>query len=184
MAGIYLHIPFCKQACYYCNFHFSTSLLQQEAMVNSIVQEITLQKDYLAQEPVHTIYFGGGTPSLLKEQELTALLLHLRATFAVAADAEITLEANPDDLTAEKLVQLKATGINRLSIGVQSFHEEDLTWMNRAHNSRQALDCIKQAQDLGFQNITIDLIYGGPTLTNEGWEQNVKQAIALGVPHL
>ncbi|MEV4882372.1 radical SAM family heme chaperone HemW [Chitinophaga ginsengisegetis] len=184
MAGIYLHIPFCKQACYYCNFHFSTSLLQQEAMVNSIVQEITLQKDYLAQEPVHTIYFGGGTPSLLKEQELTALLLHLRATFTVAADAEITLEANPDDLTAEKLVQLKAAGINRLSIGVQSFHEEDLTWMNRAHNSRQALDCIKQAQDLGFQNITIDLIYGGPTLTNEGWEQNVKQAIALGVPHL
>lgn len=184
MAGIYLHIPFCKQACYYCNFHFSTSLLQQEAMVNSIVQEIALQKDYLAQEPVHTIYFGGGTPSLLKEQELTALLSHLRATFAVAADAEITLEANPDDLTAEKLVQLKATGINRLSIGVQSFHEEDLTWMNRAHNSRQALDCIKQAQDIGFQNITIDLIYGGPTLTNEGWEQNVKQAIALGVPHL
>ena len=152
--------------------------------MNSIVQEIALQKDYLAQEPVHTIYFGGGTPSLLKEQELTALLLHLRATFAVAADAEITLEANPDDLTAEKLVQLKAAGINRLSIGVQSFHEEDLTWMNRAHNSRQALDCIKQAQDLGFQNITIDLIYGGPTLTNEGWEQNVKQAIALGVPHL
>ncbi|MFX1703191.1 radical SAM family heme chaperone HemW [Chitinophaga sp. CC14] len=184
MAGIYLHIPFCKQACYYCNFHFSTSLLQQEAMVNSIVQEIALQKDYLAQEPVHTIYFGGGTPSLLKEQELTALLSHLRATFAVAEDAEITLEANPDDLTAEKLVQLKAAGINRLSIGVQSFHEEDLTWMNRAHNSRQALDCIKQAQDLGFQNITIDLIYGGPTLTNEGWEQNVKQAIALGVPHL
>lgn len=184
MAGIYLHIPFCKQACYYCNFHFSTSLLQQEAMVNSILQEITLQKDYLVQEPVRTIYFGGGTPSLLKEQELTALLSHLRATFTVAADAEITLEANPDDLTVEKLVQLKAAGINRLSIGVQSFHEEDLTWMNRAHNSRQALDCIKQAQDLGFQNITIDLIYGGPTLTNEGWEQNVKQAIALGVPHL
>ncbi|WP_436485976.1 radical SAM family heme chaperone HemW [Chitinophaga sp. ARDCPP14] len=184
MAGIYLHIPFCKQACYYCNFHFSTSLSQQEAMVNSILQEITLQKDYLAQHPVHTIYFGGGTPSLLKEEELAALLSHLRATFAVAEDAEITLEANPDDLTAEKLAQLQAAGINRLSIGVQSFHEEDLTWMNRAHNSRQALDCIKQAQDLGFQNITIDLIYGGPTLTNEGWEQNVKQAIALGVPHL
>ncbi|MGF6926394.1 putative oxygen-independent coproporphyrinogen III oxidase [Chitinophaga sp. W2I13] len=184
MAGIYLHIPFCKQACYYCNFHFSTSLSQQEAMVNSILQEITLQKDYLAQAPVHTIYFGGGTPSLLKEEELAALLSHLRATFAVAEDAEITLEANPDDLTAEKLAHLKAAGINRLSIGVQSFHEEDLTWMNRAHNSRQALDCIKQAQDLGFQNITIDLIYGGPTLTNEGWEQNVKQAIALGIPHL
>lgn len=184
MAGIYLHIPFCRQACYYCNFHFSTSLVQQEAVVNSLLQEITLQKDYLGQEPVHTIYFGGGTPSLLKEQELNTLLLHLRATFNVAPDAEITLEANPDDLTIEKLTQLKAAGINRLSIGVQSFHEEDLTWMNRAHNSRQALSCIKQAQDLGFQNITIDLIYGGPTLTDEGWEQNVKQAIALGIPHL
>lgn len=184
MAGIYLHIPFCRQACYYCNFHFSTSLSQQGAMVDALLQEITLQKDYLAQEPVHTIYFGGGTPSLLKEQELTALLLHLRTTFNVAPDAEITLEANPDDLTAEKLTQLKAAGINRLSIGVQSFHEEDLTWMNRAHNSRQALDCIKLAQELGFHNITIDLIYGGPTLTDEGWEQNVKQAIALGIPHL
>ncbi|HWV69738.1 radical SAM family heme chaperone HemW [Chitinophaga sp.] len=184
MAGIYLHIPFCRQACYYCNFHFSTSLVQQEAVVNSLLQEITLQKDYLVQEPVHTIYFGGGTPSLLKEQELNTLLLHLRATFNVAPDAEITLEANPDDLTLEKLTQLKAAGINRLSIGVQSFHEEDLTWMNRAHNSLQAQNCIKLAQDLGFQNITIDLIYGGPTLTNEGWEQNVKQAIALGIPHL
>lgn len=184
MAGIYLHIPFCRQACHYCNFHFSTSLAQQGVMVNSLLQEITLQKNYLEQEPVHTIYFGGGTPSLLKEQELTALLLHLRATFNVAPDAEITLEANPDDLTAEKLIQLKNAGINRLSIGVQSFHEEDLTWMNRAHNSRQAEDCIKLAQDLGFPNITIDLIYGGPTLTDEGWEQNVKQAIALGIPHL
>lgn len=153
-------------------------------MVNSLLQEITLQKNYLGEEPVHTIYFGGGTPSLLKEQELTALLMHLRTTFNVAPDAEITLEANPDDLTAEKLTQLKAAGINRLSIGVQSFHEEDLTWMNRAHNSRQAQDCIKLAQDLGFQNITIDLIYGGPTLTDEGWEQNVRRAIALGIPHL
>ncbi|PSL49592.1 oxygen-independent coproporphyrinogen-3 oxidase [Chitinophaga niastensis] len=184
MSGIYLHIPFCKQACYYCNFHFSTSLTQQGAMVKSLLQEITLQKDYLAAEPVHTIYFGGGTPSLLQVDELTALLEHLRATFTVAPNAEITLEANPDDLTIEKLAQLKAAGINRLSIGVQSFHEEDLTWMNRAHNSQQALECIRQAQELGFHNITIDLIYGGPTLTDEGWEQNVKQAIALGVPHL
>lgn len=153
-------------------------------MVNSLLQEITLQKDYLAQEPVQTIYFGGGTPSLLTSAQLIALLSHLRNTFPVSPDAEITLEANPDDLSADKLAGLKAAGINRLSIGVQSFHEEDLTWMNRAHNSLQALDCIRQAQELGFQNITIDLIYGGPTLTHEGWEQNVKQAIALGVPHL
>jgi len=184
MSGIYLHIPFCKQACHYCNFHFSTSVSQQGAMVKSLLQEITLQKDYLAGEPVHTIYFGGGTPSLLQADELQALLTHIYATFPVAADAEITLEANPDDLSAEKLVMLKAAGINRLSIGVQSFHETDLTWMNRAHNSAQALNCIRQAQETGFQNITIDLIYGGPTLTDEGWAQNVKQAIALGVPHL
>lgn len=184
MSGIYLHIPFCKQACYYCNFHFSTSVSRQGAMVKSLLQEITLQKDYLAGAPVHTIYFGGGTPSLLQADELQALLAHLRATFPVANDAEITLEANPDDLSIEKLTMLKAAGINRLSIGIQSFHEADLTWMNRAHNSQQALDSVRQAQELGFQNITIDLIYGGPTLTDEGWEQNVKQAIALGVPHL
>jgi putative oxygen-independent coproporphyrinogen III oxidase len=184
MSGIYLHIPFCKQACYYCNFHFSTSVSKQGAVVKSLLQEITLQKDYLAGEPVHTIYFGGGTPSLLQAGELQALLAHLRATFTIADDAEITLEANPDDLSTEKLLMLKAAGINRLSIGVQSFHETDLTWMNRAHNSQQALDSIRQAQDLGFHNITIDLIYGGPTLTDEGWKQNVQQAIALGVPHL
>ncbi|MFY0252797.1 radical SAM family heme chaperone HemW [Chitinophaga sp. 30R24] len=184
MSGIYLHIPFCKQACYYCNFHFSTSRSQQGAMVASILQEISLQKDYLAQQPIHTIYFGGGTPSLLEDTELQSLLAHLRATFQVAADAEITLEANPDDLNPEKLAMLQAAGVNRLSIGVQSFFEADLIWMNRAHNSAQALACIQQAQAAGFRNITIDLIYGGPTLTNEGWEHNVKQAIALGIPHL
>ena len=184
MSGIYLHIPFCKQACYYCNFHFSTSLSQQEAMVKSLLQEITLQKDYLAGEPVHTIYFGGGTPSLLQAGELQALLTHLFATFPVTPGAEITLEANPDDLSAAKLAMLKAAGINRLSIGVQSFHEADLAWMNRAHNSQQALDCIREARQQGFDNMTIDLIYGGPTLTDEGWEQNVKRAIALGIPHL
>lgn len=184
MSGIYIHIPFCRQACYYCNFHFSTSRTQQEAMVKSLLQEIALQKDYLAGEPVRTIYFGGGTPSLLQANELQALLAHLQSTFQVVPGAEITLEANPDDLSPEKLALLKAAGINRLSIGVQSFHEEDLTWMNRAHNSRQALDCIGEARRQGFDNLTIDLIYGGPTLTDEGWEQNVKQAIALGIPHL
>ncbi|NLU93932.1 radical SAM family heme chaperone HemW [Chitinophaga sp. Ak27] len=184
MSGIYLHIPFCKQACYYCNFHFSTVLSGKEAMVNSLLEEISLQKDYLGQEPVHTIYFGGGTPSLLDAVQLQALLAKLRATFPVAADAEITLEANPDDLTANKLTMLKEIGINRLSIGIQSFHEADLVWMNRAHNSQQAQDCIRLAREIGFENLTIDLIYGGPTLGDEGWEQNVQQAIALGIPHL
>ncbi|NLR79221.1 radical SAM family heme chaperone HemW [Chitinophaga eiseniae] len=184
MSGIYLHIPFCKQACYYCNFHFSTSLSGKETMVNSLLEEITLQKDYLGLEPVHTIYFGGGTPSLLDAVHLQSLLAKLRATFRVAADAEITLEANPDDLTADKLAMLKEVGINRLSIGIQSFHEADLVWMNRAHNSQQARDCIQLARETGFENLTIDLIYGGPTLSDEGWEQNVQQAIALGIPHL
>ncbi|MBC9931391.1 radical SAM family heme chaperone HemW [Chitinophaga qingshengii] len=184
MAGIYLHIPFCKQACYYCNFHFSTSLARKAEMVQCLLQEITLQQPYLAGERVDTIYFGGGTPSLLDTAELQQLLDCLYNTFDVAPDAEITLEANPDDLDIHKLQSLRDAGINRLSIGVQSFHETDLKWMNRAHNSQQALDCIVQAQQLGFHNITIDLIYGGPTLSDEGWRQNVQQAIALGVPHL
>ncbi|NLR64659.1 radical SAM family heme chaperone HemW [Chitinophaga varians] len=184
MAGIYLHIPFCKQACYYCNFHFSTSLARKAEMVQCLLQEIDLQKDYLGGERIDTIYFGGGTPSLLDTAELQLLLARLYSTFDVASDVEITLEANPDDLDLVKLQSLRAAGINRLSIGVQSFHEADLKWMNRAHNSQQALECIVQAQQLGFRNITIDLIYGGPTLTDEGWRQNVEQAIALGVPHL
>lgn len=184
MSGIYLHIPFCKQACYYCNFHFSTSRQHQEEMVNCILQEMEYQRQYLAGETVETIYFGGGTPSLLSETQLEKLLNRLHALYPITAEAEITLEANPDDLSADRLKSLKAAGINRLSIGVQSFREEDLRWMNRAHDSQQAINCITQAQEAGFKNITIDLIYGGPTLSDEAWEANVKRAIALGIPHL
>lgn len=184
MAGIYLHIPFCKQACYYCNFHFSTSLAQKDAMVQALLQEIHLQQNYLDGLTVSSIYFGGGTPSILPIDDLQALLHTLRQHFDIAPEAEVTLEANPDDLTAEKLAALKTAGINRLSIGVQSFHEADLQWMNRAHNSLQATQCIALAKAAGFDNITIDLIYGGPTLSDEGWAANVQQAIALQVPHL
>lgn len=184
MAGIYLHIPFCKQACYYCNFHFSTSLAQEPAMVTALLKEIEIQKEYLSGAPINTIYFGGGTPSLLPEKDLLRLLEAIYKNFTVNAGAEVTLEANPDDLSPEKLQMLKSAGVNRLSIGIQSFHEEDLKWMHRAHNALQAKDCILHAQDAGFENITIDLIYGGPTLTDAGWEYNVQQAIALGVPHL
>ncbi|MBW8685852.1 radical SAM family heme chaperone HemW [Chitinophaga rhizophila] len=184
MAGIYLHIPFCKQACYYCNFHFSTSLAQQPAMVQQILREITLQRDYLSGAPVSSIYFGGGTPSMLPQTDIEILLQTLRDTFPVQPDAEITLEANPDDLSPEKLQALFAAGINRLSIGIQSFYEADLRWMNRAHNSQQALQCIINAKAAGFNNLTIDLIYGGPTLTDEAWASNVQQAIDLGVQHL
>lgn len=183
MAGIYLHIPFCRQACHYCNFHFSTSLKLKNEFVEALLKEINLQQNYLPAEPVNTIYFGGGTPSLLTIDELTAILQTLRQTFAVAADAEITLEANPDDLGEEKLKEWKQAGINRLSIGVQSFFEDDLRWMNRAHTAQQAIDNLYLAKKY-FDNITIDLIYGTPTLPDENWQHNVQQAIALGISHL
>ncbi|HZI01644.1 MAG TPA: radical SAM protein, partial [Flavisolibacter sp.] len=143
MAGIYLHIPFCKQACHYCNFHFTTSLRYRKEMVAALVQEINLQKHYLADEPVHTVYFGGGTPSLLDVEEIEILLQTIHTFYAVDAAAEITLEANPDDVIPEKLNAWKQIGINRLSIGIQSFFEEELTWMNRAHTNGQAHQCIE-----------------------------------------
>jgi oxygen-independent coproporphyrinogen-3 oxidase len=183
MAGIYLHIPFCRQACHYCNFHFSTSLKLQNEFVQALLKEIVLQQNYLPAEPVNTIYFGGGTPSLLTAGELQQILQSLRTHFPVDAHAEVTLEANPDDINKEKLEQWKQAGINRLSIGVQSFFEEDLRWMNRAHTAQQAIDNLQLAKQY-FDNITIDLIYGGPTLPDEKWQHNVQQAIALGIPHL
>ena len=183
MAGIYIHIPFCKKACHYCNFHFSTSTQLQENFVIALLQEVELQRDYLS-ESVSTIYFGGGTPSILSSENIAKILRNITDTFSVEADTEITLEANPDDITQQKLVEWKQIGINRLSIGVQSFFEADLLWMNRAHSASQARECILLAQSVGFHNLTIDLLYGTPTLTDEHWEQNVKMAIELGVRHL
>lgn len=183
MAGIYLHIPFCRQACHYCNFHFSTSLKLKNEFVDALLKEIQLQSTYLPSEPVNTIYFGGGTPSLLSIEELISILQTLRQTFTVAADAEVTLEANPDDIVEEKLKDWKQAGINRLSIGVQSFFEEDLRWMNRAHTAQQAIGNLQLARKY-FDNITIDLIYGTPTLPDEKWQHNVQQAISLGITHL
>lgn len=183
MAGIYVHIPFCRKACHYCNFHFSTSARYTNEMVQAIGMEAQLRKQYL-QEPVQTIYIGGGTPSMLPMVMLQHLIQKLFATFPVSDNAEITLEANPDDIDIERLRSWKTIGINRLSIGVQSFNNDDLVWMNRAHNAVQALQCIKVAQKAGFDNITIDLIYGTPTLTDAQWEKNIRQAIALNIPHL
>ena len=183
MAGIYIHIPFCRKACHYCNFHFSTthSLLPQ--MIEAICIETELRKTYL-NEPIHTVYFGGGTPSICSDEQLTRLFYRINASFSINHLAEITLEANPDDITIDKLLFWKSLGINRLSIGIQSFREEDLIWMNRAHNAHQAYDCIVLAKKIGFENISIDFIYGTPTLSDEQWEQNVKQAIKLQIPHL
>ncbi len=183
MAGIYIHIPFCKQACHYCNFHFVTSLRNKTELINALIREIDLQKEYLTNETVETIYFGGGTPSLLETGELRSLADKMKAIYHVSKDAEITLEANPDDITEEKLAGWKEIGINRLSIGVQSFFDEDLQWMNRAHNAEQAIGNLQLAIKQ-FSNITIDLIYGTPQLTNEKWKHNVDTAIALNIPHL
>ena len=183
MSGIYIHIPFCKQACHYCNFHFATSLHYKNDLIAALLKEIGLQKDFLTNETVETIYFGGGTPSLCSKDEIKSIVSAIHSSFRVAPNAELTLEANPDDITEEKLAEWKAIGINRLSIGIQSFFEEDLKWMNRAHNAKQAIDNLQLAVKY-FYNISIDLIYGTPQLTNEKWKQNVDTAISLNIPHL
>ncbi|MBA3901463.1 MAG: radical SAM family heme chaperone HemW [Bacteroidetes bacterium] len=186
MAGIYIHIPFCKKACHYCDFHFSTSLKQKDELLEALIKEIKLQKDYFSEKsfPLKTIYFGGGTPSLLSATEINSLVKAVKETFPVEANAEITLEANPDDLTKEIITDLKTTEINRLSIGIQSFRDEDLKLMNRAHSSQMAEASVKAVQKAGFHNITIDLIYGIPGLSREDWLINLQKAFALDVPHI
>lgn len=183
MAGIYIHIPFCRKACHYCNFHFSTTHHRIDELVNALNKELILRKNYLSQ-PISTIYFGGGTPSLLEQKHLTEIFNTIHSNYSVTDDAEISFECNPDDITHEKLTLWAALRINRLSIGVQSFFEEDLQWMNRAHNATQALHCIQAAQDKGFNNLTIDLIYGTPGLTDEKWLRNIHTAVHLKIPHL
>ena len=143
MPGIYIHIPFCKQACHYCDFHFSTSLKAKDNLLNALLKEISLQKNYFAKGSLSTIYFGGGTPSLLGGDEIKTILDEIRNVFSVDEYAEVTLEANPDDLTKEKVESLRAAGVNRLSIGIQSFDDEDLKWMNRVHSAVQAIESVK-----------------------------------------
>ncbi|RYZ46978.1 MAG: radical SAM family heme chaperone HemW, partial [Chitinophagaceae bacterium] len=184
MAGIYLHIPFCKQACTYCNFHFTTSLRYKDDLVKALAKEAEAENSYLGGETVQTIYFGGGTPSLLSMADLDYLLSILKKHYPVAPDAEITLEANPDDVSRENAAAWKALGINRLSIGIQSFFEEELRWMNRAHNASQAKACIENSYAAGIDNLSIDLIYGSPLLTDDMWEQNVQTAISYAIKHL
>ena len=184
MAGIYIHIPFCKQACNYCNFYFSTSLNFKAAFLDAIEKEISLQKNYLTGEKIESVYFGGGTPSILNSKELENILRHIQNNFDVTANAELTLEATPDDLSPSKLADLKALGINRLSIGTQSFHQEDLNFMQRAHNAKEAINCIKDASKKGFQNLSIDLIYGAPTQTINSFKQNLSMLKELDVNHL
>ncbi|WP_060872816.1 radical SAM family heme chaperone HemW [Myroides odoratus] len=183
MAGIYIHIPFCKQACHYCDFHFSTSLKKKEEMLAAIQSELFLRKDELAGEHIETIYFGGGTPSILAVEEINMLIDTVYQQYTVVEQPEITLEANPDDLDAETIQRLAQSKVNRLSIGIQSFGEEDLKMMNRAHNAQEAISCLEEAVQY-FDNISIDLIYGIPNLSNERWIDNIQRILDLGIPHI
>jgi len=192
LAGIYIHIPFCKQACYYCNFHFSTSIAKKDEMIASLAREIEIrslssQKEISiisSEEIIETIYFGGGTPSLVSGDDINTVIKAIKQNFSISENPEITLEANPDDITLEKLNDWKDAGINRLSIGIQSFIERDLKWMNRAHDAVQAFNCIQLARGAGFQNFSIDLIFGTPGLSDKEWEKNIQTVIDLNVPHI
>lgn len=183
MSGIYIHIPFCKQACFYCDFHFSTSLKKKDELINALVRELELRKDEFKNQTVETIYFGGGTPSLLSNKELKLLIDSVYENYKVVENPEITLEANPDDLTEKRIHELADSQLNRLSIGIQSFFEDDLKSMNRAHNSQEAKECLSIATQF-FDNITIDLIYGIPNMSLEKWNQNLQTAFSFGVNHI
>lgn len=183
MAGIYIHIPFCKKACHYCDFHFSTSLKKKDEMVLALAKEIRLRKSEFENETVETIYFGGGTPSILDADNLRMLIDEVYEHYSVSENPEITVEANPDDLTEERIIELSENKINRLSIGIQSFFEDDLKLMNRAHNSAEAKKCLEIATKY-FDNISVDLIYGIPGLTNAHWLQNIQTVLDLNIPHI
>ena len=189
MSGIYIHIPFCKQACHYCDFHFSTSMKKKDDMVLALAKEIGMRKNELLDsarsdnEIVETIYFGGGTPSVLSNDEINFLISEVYKNYKVVENPEITLEANPDDLSAERILELSKSPINRLSIGIQSFYEEDLKMMNRAHNSAEAKKCLEEATKY-FDNISLDLIYGIPGMSDEMWKQNIQTALDFGIPHI
>lgn len=184
MAGIYLHVPFCKVKCHYCDFHFSVQLQNRGKLIAAMNQELLVRRSFLKNEQVKTIYFGGGTPSVLELEWIEGLLNTMRNTYQIEDTAEITLECNPDDLTAEKLKGYRDIGINRLSIGIQSFDDKVLEFMNRAHSAQQASNAVKMAQDAGFDNLTIDLIYGVPNSTLQSWEKELIFMEKLGVPHL
>jgi oxygen-independent coproporphyrinogen-3 oxidase len=183
MSGIYIHIPFCKQACHYCDFHFSTSMKKKDEMVLALAKEIAMRKSEFNNEIVETIYFGGGTPSVLTSFEINFLIEEVYKNYKVVENPEITLEANPDDLSSERILELSKSPINRLSIGIQSFYEDDLKMMNRAHNSVEAKKCLEEATKY-FDNISLDLIYGIPGLSDEMWRQNIQTALDFGIPHI
>jgi oxygen-independent coproporphyrinogen-3 oxidase len=184
MAGIYIHIPYCKQACSYCDFYFTVHLLDKQEFIKALLEEIESRTAYLENQTIETIYFGGGTPSQLSTQELNSIIEAIRMNYSVTGNVEITVETNPDNLTEDYLKQLSEIGANRLSIGIQSFKNEDLTLMNRAHNAAEAKNCISLARVSGFNNISIDLIYGLPNSSIEDWQNNIQQALKLNPEHI
>jgi oxygen-independent coproporphyrinogen-3 oxidase len=183
MAGIYIHIPFCKQACHYCDFHFSTNLGRKDEMVSSICKEIEMRKEEVNMQTVETVYFGGGTPSILNTEDIQLILERIGFIHTISPDPEITLEANPDDISDQKLEELSVSGINRLSIGIQSFFDEDLRLLNRVHTAGEAEHCIGTAMEY-FKNVSIDLIYGIPGLSDDRWGENINSALSFNVPHI
>ncbi|MEO9891672.1 radical SAM family heme chaperone HemW [Aurantibacter sp.] len=183
MAGIYIHIPFCKQACFYCDFHFSTSMVKKGEMIIALQHELKLRKEELKDDLVETIYFGGGTPSVLASHEIEAIIESVYQHYRVSKNPEITLEANPDDLSRNRILELAKSPVNRLSIGVQSFFEEDLKLMNRAHSAIEAEASLSFATQ-HFDNISIDLIYGIPGATDAQWLQNIEKALSFGISHI
>ncbi|PIB37284.1 hypothetical protein BFP72_18645 [Reichenbachiella sp. 5M10] len=184
MSGIYIHIPYCKQACYYCDFHFSTRLQNTQQMVDALVSELKLRKDYLTDPLIHTLYFGGGTPSILDTSQLKTIVDAVRTHFVLDPEAELTLEANPDDLTPDKLRALQGIGINRLSIGIQSFDDQILRSFNRSHDRNQALEAVRHAQEIGLTNLSIDLIFGVPDQSLAMLSHDLDTALSLGTPHV
>lgn len=184
MSSIYIHIPYCKQKCSYCNFYFRTSQKDKKNLIDSILKEIDLRKSYLKNKSLNSLYFGGGTPSILKEEDLIKIFNKVKEYFEIKAETEISFECNPDDLSKEKLKILKKLGVNRLSVGIQSFKDRDLQFMNRSHNSKQAKNCIKDAQDVGFKNISIDLIFSLPNQSLNDWRKNLEKAFSLEIQHI
>ena len=184
MAALYIHIPFCHKACTYCNFHFSTSLQSKNELIEQLCKEIVYRKDYLSGQALQSIYFGGGTPSLLSMQDLHQILETIHHHFVLMPEAEITLEANPDDLHRDKLRDLQSAGINRLSLGIQSFFDEDLLYMNRSHNAAQALQCLHDIAATGFDSFSADLIFGYPLLSDDKWQSNIQTLLDARAPHI
>ncbi len=184
MSGIYMHIPFCRKACHYCNFHFSTNLNLKDQLIDAMIRELDQRHSYLLEDTLETIYFGGGTPSVLNEKDFDKLLNAVNKYYDLSDQIEISLEANPDDLNTNYLKLLKQNGINRLSIGIQSFFDDDLLWMNRSHNVQQAEQCLLEAQNIGLNNISIDLIFGGPTSNMDKWKSNLDKIEFFDINHL